>query len=564
VFYERVDELLSEIYKHNISFVSDAFIYNGLKDNPGLAANLVLPAKNALSGLENIKALVVNLINKKTEKDLHQISVLELEYLSVILESLNRMSETVQSYSHFDTFKSLRQLFYQTVAQASVPFVGEPLLGLQILGVLETRTLDFENIIMVGVNEGVLPAGRSNNSFLPNDLKRYVGLPLYEEKDAIYAYHFYRLLQRAKQVHLIYDSETDDFGKGEKSRFITQLQYELKEYSPEANIHESIAVSETPQLTEKHFTFENETNSITQLEKRYHPETGSGLSASAVNVFKNCSLQFYFRYVLGIKAKETVEESADAGTFGTILHDSLETLYRPLIDKNLNPEDFNVLKSSIDEAVYDAFQKSFGKGVSLKGKNYLQYEVIKRYVERMINADAITAKESIKKKEVFKLIDLESKWEVILPLPEKEIKLVGKIDRIDMMGDKIRILDYKSSLSDKDKLEFSGFEDLFENTKKDKVLQLFFYLYLVAKNKPDWMSRLEPGIISFKTKTLKPKGIVSGKEAGYEVNELAMQAFEERLQEFVNQLLSEQTVFSQTEDERTCTYCDYKQICLKD
>jgi hypothetical protein len=186
------------------------------------------------------------------------------------------------------------------VGNSSAPFVGEPLKGLQIMGVLETRTLDFEHVILVNVNEGVLPSGKSINSFIPNDLKRAFGLPLYLDKDAIYAYHFYRLLQKAKDVIITYDSETDTFGKGEKSRFVTQLQLELQQYNPTILIAEEVAsYSDFPEELSNTITIQkNDAVLETILQKAQSNDVYGGLSPSGLILFKECSLRFYLSQYL--------------------------------------------------------------------------------------------------------------------------------------------------------------------------------------------------------------------------------------------------------------------------
>ena len=214
--------------------------------------------------------------------------------------------------------KTLQIIMQQLVAKEIIPFKGEPLRGVQLMGILETRTLDFQNVIMLGVNEGKLPQSRSVNSFIPYDMKKYFNIPTYSESDAVFSYHFYRLLQRANNISLIYNSETDDFGSGERSRFITQL---LAEYDGEIKEY----VYKGPDLQMQNFNPIVVNNQ--GIEDKIKFWASKGVSPSALNVYNNCTLHFYYHYLVGIRINDEVEEYADASTIGTSIHDALDRNY---------------------------------------------------------------------------------------------------------------------------------------------------------------------------------------------------------------------------------------------
>ncbi|MDG2281217.1 MAG: PD-(D/E)XK nuclease family protein, partial [Flavicella sp.] len=242
--------------------------------------------------------------------------------LFVQLQNLNG------SYSHIKSIKTLKSIYKQLIATEKLSFQGEPLSGLQLMGMLETRVLDFETVILTSMNEGILPAGKSENSFIPFDVKQQYNLPTYQEKDAIFAYHFYRLIQRANDVYLFYNTETDAYGAGEKSRFLTQLEIDGIEITKK-----SIAPLVTSESKDE-IVVEKTDEVISTLKKI----AANGFSPSALAKYIEDPLSYYKRYVLKIKDLDEVEETVAANTMGTIIHDVLEDFYKPYIGHYLKPE----------------------------------------------------------------------------------------------------------------------------------------------------------------------------------------------------------------------------------
>ncbi len=348
-----LNAVVARISQHNISFVSASALLDLFGEDVEKLRPLLLPVADVTTLTRQLKDLLQTLIGHLSTQTQSNRGRLELEYLEIFLKNVNRLSEILTRYPWFSEFSSFRQLFSQIVGNSSAPFIGEPLKGLQIMGVLETRTLDFDHLLLVNVNEGILPSGKSINSFIPNDLKSAFGLPLYLEKDAVYAYHFYRLLQRASGVVITCDSETDTFGKGEKSRFVTQLQLELHKYNPEIRIIERVA---------SYPTFPEAISSVIRMEKTGEllssiltkaTDSGEygGLSPSGLAMYKECTLRFYFRYGAGLKETKEVEESAEANTFGSILHLSLENLYSDLTGRVVTPGELREKQTQIAAVV---------------------------------------------------------------------------------------------------------------------------------------------------------------------------------------------------------------------
>lgn len=559
-----IDDVINRILDRNYAFITNNLLNDLFSANFEKVSHLFNPwssAKEAVIVLGNVLKQVKE-YHLSTELDNYKS--IELEYLEVLIKNFNRVHDFVSDYKYFETLKSFKILFNQIVGSCSAAFIGEPLRGLQIMGVLETRTLDFENVIFVSVNEGVLPSGKSQNSFIPNDLKRYFGLPLYSDKDAIYAYHFYRLLQRARNIFITYDTETDTFGKGEKSRFVSQLQLELANYNDKIRLTESIGVGNLKTNENKQEVTIPKT--VDSLEKIYKKavvnDQYSGLSPSSMITFKECGLKFYFRYGAGLKESVELEESAEANTFGSILHESLEGLYTPFVGKNITSVDIKSLKKKVSETVEAKFLNYFSASEAFQGKNLLQQSVLKVYVGKLLDQDDAFVKELNKTDLTVIALEkgLETSVEVMIGDKPTTVFIKGTADRIDRIGNNFRIIDYKNSIRDTDKFEFTGFDDLFSDKNYNKMMQLFLYAWMVYKNQMAQAGEIRPGIIPFKKFQKQPSYITQNKSPLIFSPQL-FDEFELKLKEFIARIFNEAIPFSQTDDEKVCEYCDYKLIC---
>ncbi|MBP7809120.1 MAG: PD-(D/E)XK nuclease family protein [Bacteroidia bacterium] len=562
---KKTDSIINRILDKNYAFITDNLLSDLFGEDYEKIVHLFSPWSGAKQAVFSLSEILNKVKEYHLSTELNNYKSIELEYLQVLIKNFNRVSDFVNDYKYFETLKSFKILFNQIVGSCSAAFIGEPLRGLQIMGVLETRTLDFENVIFVSVNEGVLPSGKSQNSFIPNDLKRYFGLPLYADKDAIYAYHFYRLLQRAKNIFITYDTETDTFGKGEKSRFVSQLQLEMAAYNQNINIKESIGVGTiTANKTSSEIAIPKNTESLERIYKKATlNDKYSGLSPSSLISFKDCSLKFYFRYGGGLKESTDLEESAEANTFGSILHESLEALYTPFINRNITTNDIKELKKIIPQTVESKFLNYFSKAEAFQGKNLLQQSVLKVYVGKLLDFDNSYIRQLNKTNLNIVALEKELETSLAITLNNKPttIYIKGKADRIDRVGEELRIIDYKSSVKSADKFEFSSFEELFTDKKFDKILQLFLYAWLAYKNNLSQPQHIKPCIIPFRKFEKEPRFIVQkGKTPLMLTNEL-MTEFENHLIKFIKGVFDERNSFVQTEDEDICLYCAYKTIC---
>jgi len=452
--------------------------------------------------------------------------------------------------------RTIRSIFNQLVRSQNISFIGEPLDGLQIMGMLETRTLDFETVILLSANEGVLPAGKKENSFIPFDLKSIFSLPTYADKDAIFGYHFYRLLQRAKKIYLVYNTETDEFGSGERSRYITQLQHELIARNKEVKIEERLY---TLPLNKSALASPVTIQKTDFVYKRLEKLIEGGLSPSLLNVYRNCPLQFYLNYIADLEEIETPEESVDAATFGTVLHAILEESYLPFLGKKLNGKTLKDSFGSIQQRVEAAFLKVFANGDLSSGKNLLNVKVAERYLETYLKLEIeeLLFRESVG--EPITLLHIEKALAGTIDVNGKIIKLKGKADRIDLINDVVRILDYKTgAVEDSIELRIKTW-DLLHDAERNKAFQLLMYAYLYAGMFPEKNLKIQSGIISFRALSAGMKPVSVG---GIDIlNHELLAAFEKELHHVISTILNKELPFSQTDDFKVCGYCSFSKIC---
>lgn len=439
----------------------------GIQEEGELTVNFII--KRLLQLIETAK-------NNYTDGGKAASQKLDIEYLFNLAKILNQINDLQKRFNSIEKLSTFYSIFKQLCKQATIPFFGEPLSGLQLLGVLETRTIDFKNLIITTVNEGVLPSGKSQNSFIPYDIKHQFGLPTHKEKDAIYAYHFYRLIQRAENISLIYNSSADKMGGGERSRFIEQLVNELPKYNPEISITETLV--QTPLPADHSTAISIPRNTLIDEKIKAHLETG--ISPSAINAFLTCPLDYYYRYVIGIKEPEEIEESIAANSFGSIIHEALEEAYKAQIGKTVVKEQLQELEKLAKEKCIELFTEKYGSTTLKVGKNHLIYTVAQSYIHEFFKQEKVLiAKKSLR------IISLEEKlnqpFEFEFNGEKITATLKGTADRIDEVDEKLRVIDYKTGIVDNAKLKLSkGFDEV-DLSKFGQAIQLMIYGYMYTK-----------------------------------------------------------------------------------
>jgi|TARA_R100000479_G_scaffold165252_1_gene104541 hypothetical protein len=436
---------------------------------------------NSKTAITNCLKVLNKLKSEFQENPVERVVLYQLYQVFSKIDALN------DSYSHLDSVKTVQGLFTELIATTSLDFEGDAYEGLQIMGVLETRVLDFETIIVTSVNEGVLPTGKSNASFITYDLKKEFNLPLYTEKDAIYTYHFYHMLQRAKDVTLLYNNHSEGINTGEKSRFLLQLEIEKQ-----AN-HTLSKTILSPKITPTVQTLKTieKTDAVMQ---RLQEIAAKGFSPSALSSYIRNPIDFYFQKILRLNETEEVEETVAANTLGTIVHDTLEVLYKPFISQFLSSELLKALKPRIEEDVTKQFKKTFKGGTFNKGKNLIIFEVAKRYIENFINQEI----SEIEAGNEIKIISIENNLDVEVPISELSfpVKIKGKVDRVDEYNGQLRIVDYKTGKVAQGDVELVDWEEITVDYKYSKAFQVLAYALMMNKEIP--INNAQAGIISFK------------------------------------------------------------------
>ncbi|WP_299435683.1 PD-(D/E)XK nuclease family protein [uncultured Aquimarina sp.] len=479
------NQLISKISRENLVFVTIEKLQNETGDSEkGILEILFSPWDNALKAIKQCRK-IVQLLKQGLDKEKDP---LELEYVYHFHLVFNRLLTLCETYKYITTISSLYNLYKDIINSETLDFRGEPFSGLQLMGMLESRCLDFETVIITSVNEGVLPAGKSMNSFIPYDLKRAYNLPTYKEKDAIYTYHFYRLIQRAKTVYLIYNTEDEGVGGGEKSRFLYQLEIDkIKEHK----LSKYIASSEIPKLNRAPLVIAKDNIILKKIKEL----AVNGLSPSALTSYIRNPIDFYYKYVLGIGESDQVEETIAANTLGTVIHNTLENLYKPLENRFVSVADIATMITQIDAEIKYQFRKEYSKLDITQGKNLLIFEVAKRYIYNFLKAE----EKIIKSGSQIKIIAIESNLKTQLNIPELDfpVCIKGKVDRIDELDGQLRIIDYKTGKVNKSDVVLMDWDVITEDYKYSKAIQILAYAYM-QHNEKSLSRSFQAGIISFK------------------------------------------------------------------
>ncbi len=544
-----------EIINHNWVMVDHAFLKTG---NPLYEIIFQEPKQIVWYLIEVVEE--VSRVSSLTDFD--------KEFILVGKKCLNRLAMVMDIQyrellvnDRVHQLKSFLRLFRQVARSEKIPFSGEPLKGVQIMGVLETRNLDFKNVFVLSLNEGSFPTVSSGGSYIPFSLRKAYNLPTQQHQGAIYSYLFYRLLQRAEHIHLFYNSETDVLGQGEMSRYLQQLIFESGLTINKNLLHNSAQ----PKKIQSIQIVKNER--VLAGLARLNEENGRsrGLSPSAINTYFSCKLKFYFQHIAKIREPKEVEEEIDARVLGNILHLVMESFYRDVRALKRNDEitasDFDDLDQKVNSLIDRAFIRQYRldetKKVTYEGQRVIVREVVKDFVTRILEADKAYAP--------FEIIAVEKgDWLHTMKLSHKPgfIVLNGKIDRVDVKDGLVRVIDYKTG---KDKVDFKDVESLFGPGKERNkaAFQTLLYALLFLKNNLGERTVL-PCLISRSNvyDGSSQYGLVLSNKAIENAAPL-MSEFEERMRVLLDEIFDPEKVFDQTDDEEACRICPYREICYR-
>ncbi len=533
--YAQTSKLVKIINENNYTFIT----HQKLTDLNAIPSELFLLLfqkweSGSIAVLETVSTLLLAIKNNLSNDN--EEDKITKSFVFAIFKVINKLINYYSQHPDIDKIDTLHAIYKQVIDLAAVSFEGEPLNGLQIMGVLESRVLDFDTVIVTSMNEGKLPAGKSQNSFIPYDVKRELGLPTFKEKDAIYTYHFYHLLQRAKNVFLLYNTESDGLDAGEKSRFITQLEVEKQ---PNHNLSHEIYNAIVPETAYTPMAVDKSPLVMERLKEIAEV----GFSPSALTSYIRNPMQFYFQKILRIREVEEVEENIALNTLGTIIHETLKALYDPFVGKFVSEANILNCFKLLDAEVLKQFKVVYKEGEIKKGRNLLAFEVAKRNVFNFLKVEL----ESIKSGDAIKIIALETTFQRELTHPSLPFPVLikGNVDRIEERNGTIRIIDYKTGKVEKSSVTLKSWNGLTEDIKYDKIIQVLAYAYMYekeAKGKP-----IEVGIISFKNlkSGFLPFNFKEGKEVNYTIDSNVMDHFLNQMVLLLGEILDETIPFKE-------------------
>lgn len=481
---------------------------------------------------------------------------------------INRLYSLIESGELSVRTDTLKRLITKVLTASNIPFHGEPAIGLQIMGVLETRNLDFRNLIMLSLNEGQLPKAGGESSFIPYNLRKAFGMTTIEHKNAVYAYYFYRLIQRAENITLLYNTSSDGLNRGEESRFMLQLLVE----GPHEITREYLEAGQSPQNTLE-IQIEKTPEILRRLYRAYdtaQPESVI-LSPSALNTYLDCRLRFYYRYIAGLKTPDEVSAEIDSALFGTIFHLSAQLAYTDLTanGKMIQREDLErllrdeiKLQGYVDQAFkQELFKVAPEEKPEYNGVQLINSKVIVSYLKQLLRNDLQYTP--------FEMVAMEKKVSekitIQTALGPLTLRLGGTIDRMDAKEGTLRIVDYKTGGSPKIP---ANIEQLFtpSETRPNYIFQTFLYAAIMSRKQPLMVAPALLYIHRAASESYSPV-IEMGepRKPKIPVNNFAFfeDEFRERLQALLEEIFDEKEPFTQTEDIKKCAYCDFKAICKR-
>ena len=471
---------------------------------------------------------------------------------------VNRLSDLRESGDLTVDDTTMQRLVTQLMQETTIPFHGEPAEGIQVMGVLETRNLDFDHVLLLSCNEGNMPRGVNDSSFIPHNIRRAYELTTVENKVSIYAYYFHRLLQRAGDITILYNNSTEDGKRGEMSRFMLQLMVE----SPHSIAQHTLQSGQSAERW-RPVTIEKTPHVLQVMH-----DTFSLLSPTAVSSYMRCPLRFYYRYVADLKEPDLPEDEQelDNRIFGNIFHEAADIIYHQLpgdISKSLLD---HLLKSKveIERAVDEAFHREM-PNVPFNGLHLINREVIIHYLRQLIAIDQRLAP--------FTILGLECDVRRELPMPSiqehdsrQPMSIGGRIDRLDLMNDgTIRVVDYKTGsrrlkpLADVDAIFLP--ENIHEHS--DYYLQTFVYADIVSRQQTT-PSKVSPALLFIQHAAADDYDptLCFGREPIRDIADYSAR-FNELLNMKIHEIFSPDTPFVPTSDLRVCRSCPYKSLCCR-
>lgn len=507
--------------------------------------------------------------NTSGTEDTDAFNQLYRESLFKAYTTINRFRTLIEEDELTVQSETFRRLLVKVLSATNIPFHGEPAIGMQVMGVLETRNLDFRHLVLLSVNEGQLPKSGGDSSFIPYNLRKAFGMTTIEHKIAVYAYYFYRLLQRAERITLMYNTSSDGLNRGEWSRFMLQFLIEW----PHPITRQFLEAGQSPQGTSP-ITVEKTPDVMRRMQSLFDVRTNpkAKFSPSALNYYLDCPLKFYYRYVAGLSAPDEVSAEIDSATFGSIFHYAAEHIYKDLTThgKVINKEALETLlrnEVKLQDYVDTAFKKLFfnvpqNEKPEYNGVQLINSAVIARYLKQLLQNDLRYAPFTFiaSEMEVDEPIDIQTPKGVI------KSRIGGIIDRMDSKDGTLRIVDYKTG-GDADTPPHVESLFILDKKRSNYVFQTFLYAAIMCRKQPTM--KIAPALLYIHraaTETYSPV-IQMGeprkpKEAVEDFSKYEKE-YRERLQGLLEEIFNPEKSFTQTEIIEKCTYCDFKALCKR-
>lgn len=524
--YLKKEELLFHLQRLGVETDSIAYLFDEAN-----AENLIARCLRLLSSLAMLP-------QAKTDSEMRAALVCGMEIFNY-LQSLQN------TYRYFSSLATLEKVYTRLSRRHSIALAGEPLQGLQILGVLETRCLDFKHIIILSANEGIIPSGRTVSTLVPFSLKHAYGLPTYRESDAVFAYHFYRMLQRAEDITLVYQTDTSGMGRGEASRFLLQIENELLPSHGNITFNKStLTIDSSVQPLESLLSQDKDE----QIMERLHKLANDGFSPSALNTYRACPLRYYTNYILGVREERDMEEAFDAPELGSFVHEILRDIYRQDEKGMVKAATLKNALKNIDETVREKFESSYQRGRSAEGMNYYYCSVAREQIAALL------------RKEI-KILEDGGKLEMVIMEQElcaqldKGVFIKGIADRIDRLDGQLRVIDYKTGKVDPKDLKYSN-----ESTTlpSDKWFQVLTYAWLFKKQHSASQEAIISGI--YPLNSLQENFLPASWDGNESFAQEHINEFQKMLQDVASNILDPQQPFEATPNDN-CQSCPRCEIC---
>lgn len=565
--HQKIAQFQSDLGQRNVIFIDQNEFIQNFESLEKLKSIFATWPDDTMKKLELFELLIGALqknFNTRTDK------ATDLELLHQFSSGINKFKDIWKNYSTSFGLKTFKNIFYQFWQAESLSFLGNPTNGLQIMGILETRTIDFENLIILGMNEGNLPKSNVVNSMIPRDLRLFDHqLPTEEDRQAIFAHHFYRLIQRSSNIYMAYNSHSDGPVDGEQSRFITQLENEV-EIEKGHQINRYTYSADDDRANTKETVYKSNGEIQAKLDRLFK----KGLSPSALNKFISCPLDFYYRYVIGLKEEGEIEENIESSTFGTKIHDVLEAIIRDNFFKDNKGSALTVtalkaekkqVKARLTAAYLNGENgKNFTPSDLKFGQNKLSFDVSEKLIQAFIDQQI---KEVTNSTDAIIPIGLELDEEFYADLEftvngaTRPLRISGTADRIDKKGDVYRIIDYKSGSCNETKVKISSSRKrpeeimpaFIRNDKTGYGRQLLMYALMFQQSFPD-KDRFAAGIISMVNISDWFQTVKKEKDETHLDLELVNE-FKEQLLELVAEMYDENFEFRHNPDAKYCEHC---------